>query len=135
MRFRVWNPYLEIFEEGCDWEIQKNKKGVYAEVDDDVNDEIVRLDLQQFTGLRDKNGKEIYEGDLVKVENKFIHSADEIEFTSCPIIFNNGAFKYKTRNGAKFDLGITVDNGDIEVIGNIYENPEFVKQNNEVKKK
>lgn len=72
--------------------------------------------LMQFTGLLDKNGKEIYEGDIT--ENYAMRDV---------VIFHNGAFVGK--NSQKDHLGqhqpIAVHN-ELEVIGNIYENPEML---------
>lgn len=64
----------------------------------------------QNTGLTDKNGAEIYEGDIV--------SLDEYEDVCVPVVFHNGMFCVK---------GFNWWHGSSEVIGNIYENPELIK--------
>jgi len=66
--------------------------------------------LMQFTGLKDKNGKEIYEGDLVKYNEHSIQKVEIVESYGC----------YLTCIGYDKDLEYG------EVVGNIYENPELI---------
>jgi len=70
--------------------------------------------LQQFTGLLDKHGKEIYEGDII-VDN-FGH-------------FGNGGGVVKNIDEFWWEvIEYGLDNAELEVIGNIYENPELIKE-------
>lgn len=82
--------------------------------------------LMQYVGLKDKNGKEIYEGDIVKFRFKddreeFPDLIGYIEyqttFTAFRIMSNQGSFKIDITE-IKF----------IEVIGNIYKNPELLEE-------
>jgi uncharacterized phage protein (TIGR01671 family) len=81
------------------------------------------LRVMQFTGLHDKNGKEIYEGDIIRC--RFIDSSDG----HChDIYFHNGDFRIRWtmfRLSELFDF--MEDKESLEVIGNIYENPELLK--------
>lgn len=81
--------------------------------------------VMQFTGLLDKNGKEIYEGDIVQ-------SAIDAELgDSFEVRFHDGGFKLFALNNNLIQCGVG-DCNDFncsirEIIGNIYQNPELVK--------
>lgn len=68
--------------------------------------------IMQFTGLLDKNGKEIWEGDIVK-RGKLIKKVEWVD-NRCGFNLNN-----VKKGGSWFK-------GEIEVIGNIYSNPELI---------
>jgi len=80
--------------------------------------------VMQYTGLKDKNGKEIYEGDIVK-HNDYSRGACitfEQHQSISVIEWSEGAIPYKIKG-----LGFDYYGKDLEIIGNIYENPELLK--------
>lgn len=72
----------------------------------------------QFTGLRDKSGVEIYEGDIWKSSENGIEEIGVVEYHGC-------AFRVKYGDTSDL-LGLAVQYG--EVIGNIHENPGLLEQ-------
>lgn len=82
--------------------------------------------LMQSTGLEDKNGKEIYEGDIVK----FSDCDDDVYVT--PVVWDKNYACFGVSFNGKYPISFDyleefyTELKDIEVVGNIYENPELV---------
>ena len=72
--------------------------------------------FEQYTGLKDKNGQKIYEGDILSVRNKNRKNEDDIGVVE----FGKAAFR------CPFLLG-KYHSGQVEVIGNIHENKELLE--------
>lgn len=80
--------------------------------------------IEQYTGLEDKNGKEIYEGDIMSDGNVVRFALDD-EVGSCGCCVE--AFW-----GSGFIVSTKTPPDVLEVVGNIHENPELLKGDNDV---
>lgn len=74
--------------------------------------------LMQYTGLKDKNGKEIYESDIIKWENGGIYK----------VVFRRGRFMAISRGKNYLEVNELENYNDhpCEILGNIYENPQLL---------
>lgn len=88
-----------------------------------------RYVIQQYTGLKDKHGKDIYHGDLVQYNQNSNYDRTNFEVTWSDDSFgwvlksNNGDYLTNmiTPNGPRYNF--------LEVVGSIFENPELIKSN------
>ena len=87
--------------------------------------DIHSFELMQYTGLKDKNGKEIYEGDIVRIYRPGI-----IETLLAVVKFNDGCFDIESISSATLGrdyLKVYTANHAVKVIGNIHDNPELLE--------
>lgn len=82
------------------------------------NTPVLKKTVGQYTGLTDKNGEKIFEGDIVDIltENEEIGVVE----------YDDGGFEVKA-DGFTVDFHSNICGTDLEVIGNIYDNPELLE--------
>ena len=110
---------------------------MFSDIDNAIFANYPMVEIIRHTGLKDKNGKEIYEGDYVKLTGV---TYNEYDYEGV-IEFDNGTFKVKSiednRGYIRFwndgchdheSIEIVWTQSEAEIIGNIYENPELLKE-------
>lgn len=132
IKFRAWdeNSQEMIYEvgitpEGIPYSIPENAEGC------DQFNYFLTCHKMQYTGLKDRNGREIYEGDILQISNK------ENQDYHMEVLWTGQGFGYRIiRNETKrsgyivghhSERGLNFYNGASEVIGNIYEDPELLE--------
>lgn len=119
IKFRIWNKNTKQFiidEQDKTVSFSLITWAYYASVN--MLSNIDYLVIQQFTGLKDCNGKEVYEGDIIKYIYEY--GKDDKEESYEIVSYEAGAFSC-----CGFVDPTDTING--EVVGNIYENPDLVK--------
>lgn len=144
-KFRAWDKFNAQY-----WNSEEyNNLGEFFKKIQHFIDGGNDLIIEQFTGLIDKNGKEVYEGDIIKWKETRFHTQEQLEkdipmpkFFISPVLFTEGSFVVNStdilpENPEEYNTFLACFFNDCmdfkfdfkaEVIGNIYENPELLNQ-------
>ena len=121
-KFRAWDPVKKEYYD--EFYLMSNGDGViYSPVEEDGNED--RLLFEQCTGLKDVNGRLIYEGDIIKTPSlTYLLKVDVFNVLACI----ERDFSYRV-DWSRFVADVYHEGRQrfIEVIGNIHENPELFK--------
>jgi len=128
IKFRAWDTKLKKMwsaeEMGAD-ELTINPDGRgfvnVSSVSTRLSEYATHLIPLQFTGLKDKNGKEIYEGDIVMVRNYLNGKLWDGHVHPCSVESIPGGYELKDHW-----MHESLRSSEVEIIGNIYENPELL---------
>ncbi|MEK5503297.1 YopX family protein [Bacillus sp. FSL M8-0168] len=119
IKFRAWNAPLKKMEYDSLNAIGFDGRVYYGNADITGFFE----NIMQYTGLKDKNGREIWEGDIVLYDRNIAPSIDSRKYV---VEWYDGQFVLDNRSQTIDDF--TSDLNLIEVIGNIYENLELLEE-------
>lgn len=124
-RFRAWDKeYKEMVQVDALVFDEQIIKATYKN-GNVVKEDLKNYVLMQSTGLRDKNGKEIFEGDILKVTN-LSSWLEVVSFNKNKAMFVSKEVKRKVEETPLYDL-FNTDIFEVEIIGNIHTNPELAE--------
>jgi len=125
IKFRFWGKFGELNEEKdeCENEMLYGDRFCFSD-HAPINDLFADKSFvaMQFTGLTDKNGKEIYEGDVLKINLYDDEWVTKVRDYNGTLVIDVEGCDWNTTA-----LSFLDDEAETEVIGNIYENPELLK--------
>jgi len=127
IKFRMWTGkeivYRKLTDRNWYYTPKNDENGcntAFEALPKDVNHKIM-----QCTGLNDKNGKEIYEGDIIKFQ------WPNEDYDLAKIIFIRGGFMAnRLAEDGVDNIMLSIACRNSEIIGNVYENPELLKESN-----
>ena len=126
-KFRVWLTDIDQMLRVKALVFEKDKTRCVCGYSFDFYLEDENATIMQLTGLRDKNGKEIFEGDIVQFEDCYTET-DFLYVNTGIVEWSQGSFTITNRDSV--EMGDLLDGEflDVTIIGNVYENPELLEE-------
>lgn len=130
-KFRAWDTKDKAIRDVVGMSFYHDSVSVDIEYGRYLQDDANRFELMQYTGLKDKNGTEIYEGDVLYVEQ--IDSIDPYipHKKNVAVIYEGRDTAFVFDEEVGFVIGLYTTPSELEVIGNIYENPELLERDSD----
>lgn len=132
IKFRAWRKDIEVMYPVLKLDFVDEKATIWSKFTGNSYEWIDDLVIMQYTGLKDKYGVEIYEGDILELRaNPFNKKRDLFQ-----VVFKYGGFRDEWNNYIGQCLPPDIRNKQggrvrlneaCEVVGNIYENPELLQ--------
>jgi uncharacterized phage protein (TIGR01671 family) len=121
-KYKAWDKYIKRFDNGNIGyiDLQQEYDVLVFDYEED------RFEMVEYIGLEDDNGKEIFEGDIIKVAG-YYDGDYWMEEDNYLVVFECGSFHGKNFKWGYMDL----DMSGIVIIGNMFENPELMEGINE----
>lgn len=138
IKFRCWDKDEKLMKEvnGINFPLSKSsgKDITSYNQKEDYYEWIYDYELMQYAGLKDKNGTEIYEGDIVRIKNEMVDWVGKVIFKDCKFCIEINT-RYSTfwnsfekiTKMQNMNATITLHNS-FEVIGNIYNNSNLLEE-------
>jgi uncharacterized phage protein (TIGR01671 family) len=126
-KFRAWHKGIGVW---CDDVVIYDDGSWRASIDMVHGYDDKECELMQYTGLKDKKGKEIYEGDILLMPQDATMSHPTGEAELCNVSMVGGSFGYWLCGRFESFLGWYGETDvidDAEIIGNMWETPEFME--------
>ena len=126
IKFRAYHKERKEIFEIASIDFEEKKAALMNGIIKLLNVDFKQFELLQYTGVKDKNNKEIYEGDIVKILKLegYGEYCNQVEYTA-KIEHRISEFSLQPFNMRLSDESIV----EIEVVGNIYENKNLLEEN------
>lgn len=126
-KFRAWDKKDFKIRKVLGMSFEHDTISVKLNDEEYLQDDASRFELMQYTGLKDKNGTEIYEGDILYVDqigtvDRYLPNKKNIGVRYDE---SDTSFVYDEDNGMVIGLFTLQD--ELKIVGNIYENPELLE--------